>query len=267
LSTHREPSPLLWRKQLPAAAALLLLVAWETAARLGLVSRIFLPSPTRIFTFLFESLLEGDLLPAIGATLGRMGTGFALGVVPALLLGWGMGRLARLSMFFDPIIAALHPVPKIAIFPLLMLVFGIGEASKVVVIGITTFFPVVINTYAGTRQINPVYFEVARNYGARRWQVLSRVILPGSLPTVLAGVRIALNISLVISLSVELLASRTGLGVMIWFAWQTLRVEQLFGVIFITALIGIAINGLVVWTARRLAPWSRTAGDRSGSGN
>jgi NitT/TauT family transport system permease protein len=97
----------------------------------------------------------------------------------------------RSALVLRSFIAALHPVPKIAIFPLLMLVFGIGEASKVVAIAITSFFPVVVNTITGTRSIHPVYFEVANNYGASRWQTLWRVVIPGSLPMVLAGLRIA----------------------------------------------------------------------------
>jgi len=246
-------------KWLPIAVTLGVLVLWEVLAQMQLISRIFLPAPTRIFTFLGKSLAEGDLLPAIGATLGRMGAGFALGTIPALLLGWAMGRLKTVRQFFDPFIAALHPIPKIAIFPLLMLVFGIGEASKVVAIAITSFFPVVVNTIAGTRTINPVYFEVANNYGANRWQTLWRIVLPGSLPMVLAGLRIALNTSLVVAVAVELLASRTGLGVMIWFAWQTLRVEQLYGTLFVTALIGIALNFMIDRAARWLAPWHRVA--------
>jgi len=247
-----------WRRRLPAALTVLLLLAWELLARLGLISRIFLPAPTRIFSYLIESLVEGDLLPAVGATLGRMAGGFLLGAIPALLLGWAMGLNRSVRMFFDPFVAALHPVPKIAIFPLLMLVFGLGELSKVVAIGISTFFPLMINTFAGTRQIHPVYFEVARNYGADRWNILRRVVLPGSLPMVLAGARIGLNMSLVIAIAVELLAGRRGLGVMIWFAWQTLRVEQLYAALFVTALIGIGLNAFLAWLSGRLAPWHRS---------
>jgi len=254
-----------WTRRMPVLVALVLLAAWQVLAQQGMVSRIFLPAPSRIFTFLGQSLVKGDLLPAIGATLSRMIVGFVIGAIPALLLGWAMGRARGVRMFFDPVIAALHPVPKIAIFPLLMLVFGIGEGSKVVAIAISTFFPIVINTYTGTRQINPVYFEVARNYGADRWKTLRRVVFPGSLPTALAGIRIALNTSFVIAIAVELLASRTGLGVMIWFAWQTLRVEQLYGTLFVTAVIGIALNAATAAMSRWLAPWAQPPRERAGA--
>jgi NitT/TauT family transport system permease protein len=264
MTAATPPSAHRWRRWLPALVTLTLLVVWELLAQLQLISRIFLPAPSRIFTFLGKSLVQGELLP-VGATLGRMAAGFSLGTIPALLLGWAMGRLRPVRQFFDPFIAALHPIPKIAIFPLLMLVFGIGEASKVVAIAITSFFPVVVNTIAGTRTISPVYFEVASNYGASRWQTLWRVVIPGSLPMVLAGLRIALNTSLVVAVAVELLASRTGLGVLIWFAWQTLRVEQLYGTLFVTALIGISLNILIERVARWLAPWHRATTTREGA--
>jgi ABC-type nitrate/sulfonate/bicarbonate transport system permease component len=240
---------------LPVLGILIVFTAWELLSRANLISRIFLPAPTRILSFLVESLLNGELAAAFSATIGRIIVGFLLGAIPGLLLGWAMGWSGRLRRLMDPIIAATHPIPKIAIFPLIMIMFGIGEASKVVAIALTAFFPMLINTIAGVRQINPVYIEVARNYGASRWKTIQRVVLPASLPMVLAGVRIAVNTSLVIAIAVELLAARNGLGVMIWFAWQTLRIQELYAALFIIALIGIGFNVFLEWASRRLAPW------------
>jgi NitT/TauT family transport system permease protein len=236
-------------------AVLAVFLTWEALSNAGLISRIFLPAPSRIFGFLLESFANGKLPAAAASTLGRISAGFVLGAVPGITLGWAMGWSARLRKLMDPVIAALHPIPKIAIFPLIMFIFGIGELSKVVAIAITAFFPLLINTIAGVRQINPVYIEVARNYGASRLQTALNVILPGSLPMVLAGVRIALNTSLVVAIAVELLAARQGLGVMIWFAWQTLRVQELYAALLVIALIGIGFNLLLQAVSRRLAPW------------
>jgi NitT/TauT family transport system permease protein len=108
---------------------------------------------------------------------------------------------------------------------------------------------------AGVRQISPIYFEVASNYGARPWQVFRHVILPGSSPMILAGVRLALNLSLSITTAIELLMGRDGLGSMIWLSWQTLKIEELYAAIFCLAMIGISIRLLVNFLAGHLVPW------------
>jgi NitT/TauT family transport system permease protein len=233
----------------------IVLLAWEALARAGLLSVILFPAPTVVFAFLRKSATNGELGAATGATLGRIGAGFVLGAAPGVLLGWAMGWSRRLRGVMDPIIAALHPIPKVAIFPLFMFIFGIGELSKVVAIAVSTLFPLLINAVAGVRQINPVYLEVARNYGASRWNTLSNVIIPGSLPLVLAGVRIAVNTALVIAIAVEFVSGQVGLGVMILFAWQTLRIEELYAALFVIAVLGLGFNLLLEWMSHLLAPW------------
>jgi ABC-type nitrate/sulfonate/bicarbonate transport system permease component len=168
-----------------------------------------------------------------------------------------MGWMPRLRIIVDPFIAAFHPIPKTAIYPLVMIIFGIGEPSKVVTIAVATFFPALINSMAGVRQIPPVYLEVAKNYGARHWKTFTRVILPGSLPMLLAGIRIAFNNALVITIAVELLVARKGLGVMIWFAWETLRTADLYATLVIIAVIGILANILLQRLSLLVAPWYR----------
>jgi len=201
-------------------------------------------------------LLTTRVLPAnIAATLSRVFVGLALGAMPGLVLGLAMGSSSRLRTVLDPLVAALHPLPKIAVLPLIMIIFGIGEASKVVVIAIACFFPMLLSTAAGVRQIHPIYFQVAENYGARLLQVFTRVVLPGSLPLVLSGLRLALNTALLLAIAVELVAAREGLGSMIWFAWETLRTEDLYATLATTAALGISFNLVVQRLTAKLVPW------------
>jgi len=247
----------------PLLIGLAFFTAWEAASRLGWISALFFPPPSLILQTMAKLFANGELPANIAATLGRLFSGFLLGGVIGLSLGIAMGWSSALRQVADPLIAALHPVPKISMFPLIMIIFGIGALSKSIVVAIAAFFPMVINTMAGVRQLSPIYFEVAANYGASPWQVFRHVILPGSSPMILAGTRLALNLSLSITTSVELIVGRNGLGAMIWLSWQTLRIEELFAAIFCLALIGIGFRLLVNYLARKLVPWQdATAGRR-----
>jgi NitT/TauT family transport system permease protein len=175
--------------------------------------------------------------------------------VPGAALGLAMGSSQRLRSLLDPIVAALHPLPKIALLPLVMVVFGIGDWSKVFVIAVSAFFPLLVSAMAGVHQISPIHFEVARSCGASRAKVLTRVVLPGSLPMLVAGARLALNTALLLTMAVELVLTQNGLGSMIWMAWQTLRVEQLYAVLIVVSVLGFVFNTLLERLGARLAPW------------
>lgn len=240
---------------LPALAVIVALTTWEWQVRTGRLSPLFFPAPSAIALTLVQLLISGELATHVGATLSRVFLGFALGGVPGLILGLTMGWSRRLRVVVDPFIAAAHPVPKIAILPLIMIVFGIGETSKVVVVAVASFFPLLINTMAGVRQISPIYFEVAENYGASLIKVFTRVVVPGSLPLVLTGARLALNTALLLTIAVELVVAKEGLGEMIWFAWQTLRIEKLYASLIVTAALGIGFNLTLQRLALHLVPW------------
>ena len=163
------------------------LILWEILSDFKLISTLFFPSPSTIMITFWEMLVGGKIISNLAISLGRVVVGVVAGLVPGVILGLAMGWSKRVRNIFDPFIAATNPIPKLAIFPLIMIIFGIGEASKIVAIAITTFFPMLINSMAGVRQLNPVFFEVAQNYGANRWKTFTRVVLPGSLPMILAG--------------------------------------------------------------------------------
>jgi ABC-type nitrate/sulfonate/bicarbonate transport system permease component len=247
---------------LPAILVLAILVLWEVLSRLGKISLLFFPPPSLILSTLWQMIVSGKLWPHMLATFERLALGFSMGGFAGLILGLGMGWSSRLRAVADPIIAALHPIPKIAIFPLIMIIFGIGEASKVVAIAIAAFFPMLINSMAGVRQLSPVYFEVTQNYGANRRKTFSRVIIPGSLPLILTGIRLAINMAMVIAIAVELLAAKEGLGVIIWFSWQTLRIEDLYASLIVIAVLGISINLLLQHITHKLAPWYNDQSER-----
>lgn len=242
-------------------AVVLMLIAWEIASRQGHVSALYFPSPSFILKTLWRMFESGNLGANTVATLSRVAAAILAGCLPAIALGLVMGWSPRVRRAVDPLIAALHPVPKIAIFPLLMVIFGIGNASKTLVVALAAFFPMLLNVMAGVQQIAPSYYEVVQNYGAKGPGVFRHVVLPGSLPMMLTGARIALNIALVVTIGVELIASNDGLGSVVWRAWQTFRVEELWAGIIVISLLGVAISQTLLWLTRILIPWQQTRGD------
>ena len=135
--------------------------------------------------------VSGELALHVGVTLYRVFAGFLAGSIPAVAVGLLMAMFKPVRIFFDPLIAALFPIPKVALMPLLLLAFGFGDASKIALVAIAVFFPVIVNTYAGAANIEKIYWDVAKNYGASQMVMFTRVVFFGALPMIFAGLRIA----------------------------------------------------------------------------
>jgi ABC-type nitrate/sulfonate/bicarbonate transport system permease component len=243
---------------IPPIAVAIALVSWEVSARLGLLPGYLFSSPTTVLATLGRSIASGEMLEHVLATVARVIPGLLLGGIPGLALGIGMGLSSRLRQALDPMLAAIHPIPKIAILPLVMIFLGVGEASRIAVASLAAFFPMLINTMAGIRQIDPIYFQVAENYGAGRLKVLTCVVLPGSLPFVLSGLRLAANLTLLVTLSAEIVMADVGLGSLVWLAWETLRVELLYATLIMISILGISLTASLRYLQRALAPWQLT---------
>lgn len=230
---------------------------WEVAVRAGWISGLFFPAPTAIADDFLVLLLHGKLIQDTGWTVLRLVVGFLIGGIPALLLGWLMGWIPQIREIVDPFIAALHPIPKVAILPLILVIFGIGDPSRIAITAIAAFFPLLVNTVSGVSQINPIYFDTAHNYGVGKLRTFVSVVIPGSLPFVFSGVRVSLNAALVLTITSELLMAQNGLGQLIWFAWQTLRTDDLYVGLIVTAIIGIGMNAGLDFAMARLVPWQK----------
>lgn len=231
------------------------LILWQLASNAGLVNQRYVPSPVSIALAGWDLAVSGDLARHIGASLRRLVIGFVLGAIPGVLIGMVMGLNRWVRAILDPLVAALYPIPKIALLPLLMLVFGLGDGSKVVVVAMSVLFLTIINTTVGVVQLERIYFDVARNYGTPWHKLFARVILPGALPTIFAGLRISLGVSLVVLVSAEFVASNSGIGYLIWTSWQTLVVENMFVGIIVVTILGVLTTFLLHECERHLIPW------------
>ena len=234
---------------------LALLTLWELCARFDVIDTRFFPAPSSVLSTAVEMLQSGELVTHTAVSMQRLAYGTILGGVPALVLGIVMGLNRTIRALFDPLIAATYPVPKSAILPLALLVFGLGEASKVFMVAIGVFFPVVINATTGVLEINKIYLDVGRNYQANRWNTFWTIALPGALPVIMTGFKLGIGIGLVLIAVAEMVAAKSGLGYLIWSAWSTFAVEQMYVGLFVIALIGFLITLVLNELERVIIPW------------
>ena len=232
-----------------------LLAVWQLLLMLGLGDRRFIPAPSDIALRFVTMIASGELAQHTAATLWRVFAGFVVGSAPAIAVGLLMAMYRPVRIFFDPLIATLFPIPKVALMPLLLLTFGFGDASKIALVAIAAFFPVIINTYAGAANIEKIYWDVAKNFGASQTVMFTRIVFFGALPMVFAGLRIALAVSFIVLVAAEFVASKTGIGYLIWNSWELLQVDYMFVGIIVIGILGLITAVLFQEIERKLVPW------------
>lgn len=236
---------------------ILFFALWEVAAQLGWIDTRFFPAPSSISRELVELARSGELLTHTTASMSRLFWGFLFGGVPAILLGIAMGLNRICKAVFDPLIAATYPIPKSSILPLALLVFGLGEGSKIFMVAVGVFFPIAINTTAGVLEINRIYLDVGRNFGASRWNTFRTIALPGAMPMIIAGIKLGIGLGLILIAVAEMIGAKSGLGYLIWNAWETFAVEQMYVGLFVIALIGFILTLGMNELEQKLIPWKR----------
>lgn len=236
---------------------LALLLIWELAARIGVIDTRYFPAPSAIFGSLVDLAKTGELWTNGGASLRRLFLGFLVGGIPALAIGITMGLSKWTRIIVDPLIAATYPIPKSAILPLLLLIFGLGEGSKIAMVAIGVFYPVAINTTAGVLAINKTFLEVGQHFQANRWQMFRTIALPGALPLIMTGVKLGIGMGLVLIALAEMIGSTEGLGYMIWNSWELFAVEKMYAGILVIAATGFFITILLTELETVLVPWKR----------
>ena len=240
-------------KTYPLAVMALL---WEAVARLGWVDALFLPRFSGVLAALWVGLFQsGVLLSDAAASLIRAFTGLALGGLAGVVIGTLMGQFRPLRQFLDPLVSFFFPLPKLALFPIIMVIFGLGESSKIATVAISTFFPVAINTYTGIRGVDKFLIWNALSKGANPLQLLTLVLIPAATPFIFAGFRVAASLSFLITVSVEMLQSNNGLGYRILFARSMYEPETMYAALLLTALLGFSVDRLVRLAGKRLLAW------------
>lgn len=242
---------------LSVLSPLSLLLVWELLARAGIIDTRLLSSPTLIVRALVPLLVSGELLHNTLVSVQRIVVGFIAGSVPGVLLGVAMGLSPLVRSAVEPMIQATYPIPKLAIMPLILLVFGLGETSKAFTIGIGVFYLVVINSMAGVLHIEKIYMDVAKNFGASRKDYYLTVALPGALPMIFTGLKLGMGMALILVVAAEMSAAKAGVGWMIWRAYDMFAIEQMFVALIVLSVLGYLFSIVLDLAEHWIIPWKR----------
>lgn len=230
---------------------------WELTAQRGLVSPLFLPAPSAILVTGYKMILSGEIFHHIGASLWRIFWGFSCAAVIGTFVGILLGFFSVAESIGNPIIASTYPIPKIAILPLLILWLGIGEYSKITVIGLGVFFPMVINVYTGVRNADPVLIKAAISLGSNRQQIIRKVILPSALPMIFAGLKLGIGIALLLVVAAEMIAADAGIGFLILTSADLMQTTKLMFGISILSMLGLIFSWLIDKLEQLCIPWKK----------
>ena len=234
-----------------------LLLLWEVAARLGWIDVRVFSSPSDVAAQGAHMAADGSLAEHTLATLARLGIGGAIGAVLGITVGLLMGTSRALNAALGPTFSALYALPKVAILPILLFIFGLTETPRILSVVISVFFIMQINTVAGVHAIDAKLLEAARAYGARGADRFRHIILPGALPYIFAGARVAVGTGVIVITAVEMLASNTGLGYLIWNSWTLFMPDKMYVGLVMVSLLGAGLTALFAFFERRALPWRR----------
>ena len=254
-------APPLFRPRAAASAygigfIVLWLAALEFAARAGLINRTFSPVPSEVASRFWMIVADGSFAGPLASTIGLLAAGYAAACVAGTLLGLAMGCSRRANALLEPLLEMLRPIPKPALLPPLILLFGLGAPMKIAIVFLGAVFPVLINTIQGVRSVDPVLIDVARTYRCGSMGTVFRVILPASLPMILAGMRVSLGLGLVLVVLAEMLTGEDGLGAQALDAQRAFRVYDMYAWTAILAVLGLALALAFEWMERRLIFWN-----------
>jgi ABC-type nitrate/sulfonate/bicarbonate transport system permease component len=240
---------------LGGTAVAITIAIWQALWSAGKISPLFLSGPSAIAKQFVYGLRQGTLLSDMAYSGTNFAIGFALALVAGVVLGVIIGWYRRVRLLFDPFLNALYATPRIAMVPMIIIWFGIGIWSKIFIVFISAFFPILVNTVAGVRNIDRDLLRAARAYCASDWQIFTTLALPGSVPFILTGVRQGVALGLIGVVVGEMFGGSRGIGFMVAYGGQTFATDTLFVGVLIVAFAGIVLTWLAERLERRFSRW------------
>jgi len=256
------PSRSLWRQFestiYGTASIVVLLALWEVLPRIVTMSagtKLFFTTPSQVVGTLWTMFATGSIWIPLGVSASGFGLGLAFAIVVGLPLGVLIGRSRTLNAMLDPFITAFNATPRLVFLPLVMLWFGLGLWSKVIIVFIGALFPILINTYEGVRNADKTLINVVRSFGASEWDIARLVVVPNAMPYILAGLRLAIGRAVLGVVVAEFFGSESGLGVMMVQAAGRYQVDVVFSGLIVFAVLSLALSAMVQLLENRLSRW------------
>jgi NitT/TauT family transport system permease protein len=235
---------------------LALLLVWQVLSNLNILDPRIFSSPTAVVGIMWQLILNGQLPHNTWVTLVRLVAGSIVGGVPGLVLGLLIGLFRWPRAIINPIVSVVYGLPRVALFPLVLLVVGLNETSNVIMVALGPFFTMLIGVAAGVQNVDPVYLKVARSFHVNTRDLYLKVVIPAALPIILSAVRLSLGLSILGVVAVEFLATNDGLGFMIWHSWQILSLGQSMAGLVTTGLLAYVLFLVLDQIEKRALPWN-----------
>jgi ABC-type nitrate/sulfonate/bicarbonate transport system permease component len=236
-------------------ALVLVIGLWQLAGSAGWINPLFLPAPSAIAVAIYRLAVSGALWQHLSYSIMRIGTGWILGTVTGVIVGFAIGLSSLARGVGITFISALFPIPKIALLPLLILWLGIGEEPKIATIALGVFFSTAISVYSGVDNVPRNLIRMAQSFNVPFHAIVIRVIWPGALPSILAGFRITASVALLLVVSAEMIGAEYGIGAFVLQAGNLMQTDQLLAGVVILSLFGLAVGRLINWLETRLLHW------------
>ncbi|MEP4197037.1 MAG: ABC transporter permease [Aliishimia sp.] len=233
--------------------ALIIVTEWGTRA--GWISALSLPRPSDVLETFRQLYDSGLLFKHLGPSLARLTVGAIFGVSIGICVGILIGLFSYVRSGLVPVIAAIFPIPKIALLPLFVIWFGIGEGSKYALIAFGTFTPTVVATYGAVDNVDRTLIRMGQSFGLSWWSIVRKIVLPGAMPGILSGLRISLAIAIILLVAAEMLGAEYGIGAYILEAGSLYDLERLFAGVVILSLLGVLVSAVIGMIERRLLGW------------
>ncbi len=237
------------------AVFVILLCVWEAGSRLGIITPLVLPAPSEAILALVDLFQSGMLAQHLSASLTRLGIGFACGSILGVTVGTMIGLFSWPRSALSPLVAAIFPIPKIALLPLFIIWFGIGEGSKIATILFGSFFPIVIATYGGVDSVDRNLIRMGQSFNLSRASIIWNIILPSALPSILSGLRIGASISIILLVAAEMIGAEYGIGAYVLLAGNLMSTDQLIGGVAILSMMGLIVSALITRVEHHFLKW------------
>ncbi len=237
------------------ATILVLLAVWQLGCSAGWISPLFLPAPVGVAQSLVALSVSGELWQHVSASLLRLAVGWTVGTAAGVALGLAVGLFTLARSPGMAVVSALFPIPKIALVPLFIIWFGIGEGSKIATLAFGVFFPTVISTAGGVDNVPRSLIRMGQSFGLPRWAIIRSIVLPGALPAILSGFRITISIAIVLLVAAEMIGAQHGIGAFVLAEGNLYDTEGLLAGIVVLSVLGLVLSWVVTRLERALLAW------------